>query len=501
MAFSAVATICGSLSMTYGLCFFFGLTLNLDGKVVFPYLVLLVGVENVLCLTKSVVSVPLHLDVKIRLAQGLSKEGWSITKNLFLEITIMTFGIFTFVPVIQEFCIFAVVGLITDYFMQMVFFSTVLGIDIRRKDNVAEKNNFNFRSSQAFYDKSLGRSSMQRSKSHPRLLFPADIVAGQVQGVQEKKIPKRLRLVNIWARTRFFHRSFMILMIVWILSIAYDSGFIERYILNNHYFQTKSDNTTIIELERNYSSIKLFPPLNTNNSLINKVSYVTQSPQDVTYQQNDKYDTENLKHAQFEPWLKLSPMHWSSILRKYNLSVSGQNIAILPSIKISHIIHPEQAIPLRNPHEKYGELLQWQAFAAALDPIDFPGMEASTSKSTIDQSDQPFYPTSVFAMIFIAILCLISIIVLGYIVVVFYRCICSRNYAEWRASWSSEKSEEHVEEQVLLEAVPVVLDGHQQEVECIATDGTTLVSSSLDGQLKVWDSHTGELLINVDRKA
>jgi WD40 repeat protein len=122
-------------------------------------------------------------------------------------------------------------------------------------------------------------------------------------------------------------------------------------------------------------------------------------------------------------------------------------------------------------------------------------------KTTVPQSEQPFYPTSVFAMILIAILCFISVVVLGYTFVVLYRCICSRNYAEWRASWFSEKNEDNVEDQVLLEAVPVVLEGHQQEVECIATDGVNLVSSSLDGQLKVWDSSTGELLANVDRKS
>lgn len=503
MAFTSVLTVCASLTMTYGLCFFFGLTLNLEGKVVFPYLVLLVGLENVLCLTKSIVSSPLHLDVKIRIAQGLSKEGWSITKNLLLEITILTFGIFTFVAVIQEFCIFAVVGLVTDYFMQMIFFSTILGIDIRRKENMVE--NLSFRSSlfqsQAFYDMSLRNSGMRRSKSHPRLSFPANIVAGQVQGAQEKKIPKRLKLVNIWTRTRFFHRAFMILMVIWISNIAYNSGLIEHFILNNNYFQQTLEEKNSTELEQNYSTIKLFPLLNTNNSFINKVTYVTHSPLNYKYTQNQTYDLENLKHSDYAPWLKLSPQHWSSIVRKYNLSLSGHYIAILPNIKLSHVIRPEQAAILRNPNEQYGEKFQWQALAAALDPIDFNGMETGTRSSAIPQSEQPFYPTSVFAMILIAILCFISVIVLGYTFVVLYRCICSRNYAEWRASWFSEKNEENVEEQVLLEAVPVVLDGHQQEIECIATDGVNLVSSSLDGQLKVWDGSTGELVANVDRKS
>lgn len=71
----------------------------------------------IICL--QVVSTPAHLDVKIRVAQGLSREGWSITKNLLTEVTILTIGLFTLVPAIQEFCIFAIVGLLSDFFLQV----------------------------------------------------------------------------------------------------------------------------------------------------------------------------------------------------------------------------------------------------------------------------------------------------------------------------------------------------------------------------------------------
>lgn len=38
---------------------------------IFPYLVVVIGLENILVVTKSVVSTPVHLDVKIRVAQGI----------------------------------------------------------------------------------------------------------------------------------------------------------------------------------------------------------------------------------------------------------------------------------------------------------------------------------------------------------------------------------------------------------------------------------------------
>jgi hypothetical protein len=89
------------------------------GREVFPYTVVFVGLENVLVLTRSVVSTPAHLDTKIRVAQGLSREGWGIAKNLLLELTVLTAGLCTMQPAVQEFCIFAIVGLVCDFFLQV----------------------------------------------------------------------------------------------------------------------------------------------------------------------------------------------------------------------------------------------------------------------------------------------------------------------------------------------------------------------------------------------
>lgn len=370
LAFTAVMTVLLSLTMTIGVCFFFGVSLSLQGKEIFPYMVVLVGLENVLVLTKSVLTTPPHLDAKIRVAQGMAKEGWSITKNLLLEITILTIGLFTFVPAIQEFCIFAITGLISDFFLQMLFFSTVLGIDIRRMENEIEKTNPNSRSSlyqsHIYYNRSYGvsKTGMNRSKSHPRLSsYHSGVVASNLNSESDKKIPKRLRLVNVWARTRFFQKAFMILMVVWIMMFVYKSGFIENYFLNNNNAQQKPKDLS--QENTSYSSINLLPLPETKTE-INFTPLVVNT-------RNYSDEIAKLKHSDFAPWLKLSIQHWPSILRKYNLSLSGRSIAILPTIHVSHIITPEQAVLIRNPDEKYNGKFQWHTLAAALDPIDFGG--------------------------------------------------------------------------------------------------------------------------------
>lgn len=188
IAFSAVITILSCLCMSIGVCFFFGLTVSLNGKEIFPYLVVIVGLENVLVITKSITNTPTHLDVKIRVAQGLSREGWSITKNLLIQVTILTIGLSTFVSAIQELCILGIVGLVCDFFLQLFFFTTILSIDIHRMEsNYDNRNNYYYYSSPAQrvlannryaavgFDKPYARyygldnKNLMRSKSHHNL--------------------------------------------------------------------------------------------------------------------------------------------------------------------------------------------------------------------------------------------------------------------------------------------------------------------------------------------
>ncbi|KAG5445457.1 Sterol regulatory element-binding protein cleavage-activating protein [Clonorchis sinensis] len=135
LAFSACFTVVASLCMSLGLCITIGLMVpTLSGSEIFPYLVVLIGFENVIVLTKSVVATPVDLPVKYRIAQGLSKESWPLTKQYFTQLVLLCLGFLTFHPTMQEFCLFAMVGVTTDFFLQLFFFVTVLSVDIRRME-------------------------------------------------------------------------------------------------------------------------------------------------------------------------------------------------------------------------------------------------------------------------------------------------------------------------------------------------------------------------------
>lgn len=507
LAISAVITVLSSLMMSLGLCFFFGLTIRNVNFGMFQYLVILVGLENVLVLTKSVVSTDNTFDVKIRVAQGLSKEGWSISKTLLTEITILTIGLATFVPVIQEFCIFAIVGLISDFFLQMMLFSTVLALDIKRIE-------FNGLHKSTTADHAAARRptyrnstttpcfTIKRSKSHPKLstLDSQPSAANGTKSGAEKKIPKRLRIVNFWARTRFFQRAFMIWMIFWIFSIIYNSQLFEQIFElrppnDSDIASSKFGAQEVISRDENASVRPLFDngPYTGKTATQSKSYFAEEGPFNLTEQIN------KLAHPAYDTNYHLSNFHWSSILKQYNLSMSGKYVTILPTIRLSHIVPPEVAYRIRNHDEKPAMHFQWKALAIALDPIDFIDTDPNETPS-VHTANRPLYPKSPMEILLAAILCAISVFVLTYTMVVFYRCICTRNYAEWRSSWTDfDANSIQSNTQQILEGVPIQVKGHAHCIECLVTDGTVVISSCLEGQVKVWDGSNGELVLNIDR--
>lgn len=55
-------------------------------------------------------------------------------------------------------------------------------------------------------------------------------------------------------------------------------------------------------------------------------------------------------------------------------------------------------------------------------------------------------------------------------------------------------------DQVVMEALPIAIDGHTHLIECVVTDGNVIASSCLGGQLKVWDAVSGEMVVHIERK-
>ncbi|KAI9340696.1 hypothetical protein DFJ73DRAFT_762600 [Zopfochytrium polystomum] len=157
LGLAAVVMVLSSLLMSVGLSSMMGITSSLVPWEVLPFLIIAVGVENIFVLTNAVVTTSLDLPVKERVGigstlcpvichcvrangtdkpnatlAGLSKVGvkmsLSLAGELFFMLAVSMFNL----PTLQEFCLFASVAVVMDFFMQITFFTTVLSIDIRR---------------------------------------------------------------------------------------------------------------------------------------------------------------------------------------------------------------------------------------------------------------------------------------------------------------------------------------------------------------------------------
>ena len=61
--------------------------------------------------------------------------------------------------------------------------------------------------------------------------------------------------------------------------------------------------------------------------------------------------------------------------------------------------------------------------------------DSDNSEDSFSPELSPFVPASPGELFLAFIFILPSVTFILYLLVVFYRCVCSRNYAEWRTSW------------------------------------------------------------------
>ncbi|NXY11333.1 SCAP protein, partial [Pteruthius melanotis] len=372
LALAAVVTVLSSLLMSVGLCTLFGLTPTLNGGEIFPYLVVVIGLENVLVLTKSVVSTPVDLEVKLRIAQGLSNESWSIMKNMATELGIILIGYFTLVPAIQEFCLFAVVGLVSDFFLQMLFFTTVLSIDIRRME-LADLN-------KRLPPESCLAPAKAPCRARPPALRPAaphtpHTITLQPSSLRNLRLPKRLRVIYFFARTRLAQRLIMAGTVIWIGILVYtDPAGLRTYLTSQVTEQSPLGDAGLPPMPVPGGVLPAGDP---KIDLSVFPSEPVQLSENQTQQREQKPGLEPEQHtwaqgaegrgngqvelgteAQVtwgaedeEIWRKLSFRHWPALFSYYNITLAKRQVGILPAIPVTLYLNPQEALEMRHPQE------------------------------------------------------------------------------------------------------------------------------------------------------
>ncbi|NWT97337.1 SCAP protein, partial [Urocynchramus pylzowi] len=358
LALAAVVTVLSSLLMSVGLCTLFGLTPTLNGGEIFPYLVVVIGLENVLVLTKSVVSTPVDLEVKLRIAQGLSNESWSIMKNMATELGIILIGYFTLVPAIQEFCLFAVVGLVSDFFLQMLFFTTVLSIDIRRME-VGKEHSWG-RGAQPQHPTPAGEESrIINSLGSERLLRELCPCSGRGQAVALQGAVSHPAQAGT---------------VIWIGILVYtDPAGLRTYLTSQVTEQSPLGDAGLPPMPVPGGVLPAGDP---KLDLSVFPSEPVQLPENQTQQREPQAGLEPEQQPwargpegrgngqlelgteaevtwgaeDEEIWRKLSFRHWPALFSYYNITLA-KYISILPAIPVTLYLNPQEALEMRHPQE------------------------------------------------------------------------------------------------------------------------------------------------------
>ncbi len=318
-------------------------------------------------------------------------------------------------------------------------------------------------------------------------------------------MPKRLRVVYFVARTRLVQRALMVVLIVWISLFVYKFGIVEHFSADSHHKNS-------IFLPTIPGKNELFSKKTDNNDHNNRANSHTRTENVNISEENEEKSSRSasihrLVHHNPNLWRLLSSQHWSALFNYYNISLSGKFITILPPILLSIAVDPKSAISTRNPLESDPQIFrQFLSPPGLHSPID-PNDERDDYLDGMNGESYPWSSGEIFITIGLSVP---SIIFMIYVFVLMYRCMCTRNYAEWRASWSqtlrltkgqSNKKGTPSYEYFNFETNPIRLQSHEQELIHLASNSDTpfVVSSCMEGDIRVWDVLSGECHTYVKR--
>jgi hypothetical protein len=323
LALAATVQIVVSLIISLALSSLFHMTLRLDGGEVFPYLVIFIGLENLVVLTRAVTSSQAQKqydDIRERVAHALHAESWTISKHLFYELVIVVIGYMTYVPTVREFCQLALIGILIDFLMQINFWLAVLSIDIRRFTvGVGKKKNRN----------------LEQEKKEIKVSLPMRMpyLINKRQQQQQSQ----------WARYRVLQRGSMFLILVWVILIFYKSCLIVDLLQNNGkkiiFYQRRKVFLTLVQINR--EQIKDFVPEKMLNEHYGSSSFSHQ------YDSNNLMEDQlmnNISLPNYEWQTILSYDHWPTLFSFYNISYDNRYLTIMPSIYLPIISSEDQTL-------------------------------------------------------------------------------------------------------------------------------------------------------------
>jgi len=133
---AGILVVIGALTSSIGLTYYFNAKLTMIGAEVVPFLILAIGVDNMFLISRAEREIPKAItSIDERMGFAMKEIGPSIFTAAFCEATAFFIGMLTDVPALQNFCLVAGLGVITDFLLQMTIFVGALALDNTRIKN------------------------------------------------------------------------------------------------------------------------------------------------------------------------------------------------------------------------------------------------------------------------------------------------------------------------------------------------------------------------------
>ncbi|KAF2668086.1 hypothetical protein BT63DRAFT_457385 [Microthyrium microscopicum] len=150
-----------SILASFTICGLLGIDLSWVPQETYPFVVFVMGLENMLRLMNAVVEQPEQVELTKRIASALGRVGHLSLAVAAQNLIILWILSIVFNPGVRAFCVFAGVALSFDFFFHLIFFTAVLSVDVRRMEL------------QEFIDKANMRSQGQQKLSGRQYWLPA----------------------------------------------------------------------------------------------------------------------------------------------------------------------------------------------------------------------------------------------------------------------------------------------------------------------------------------
>ncbi|WKX97127.1 hypothetical protein Q1695_013075 [Nippostrongylus brasiliensis] len=486
LAFAAAFAVGATLLMTTGVCAHLELSPTLWGAEIFPYIALILGLENTLCITRAVVYTPPSLDVSSRISHGLAQEGYSLCKYFVMELLFLAVGYATRIAEIQEFCMFAFIGLVIDFYMQMFFYAPCLTFDLQRL-SPEEKRKFALKLFHADIPhlhefvpvrcpmRKLWPSFFRMERAKKRTLSESQLDERDLPEDPDRKgrgrsnsvtntdwtydaahmdrnhaSSNRLRLLYFVTRTRIFQRTLMVVFVIWTVLLA--------FVVHEHKGFP-------------FNSSAMSDGLDASHPLFGST------------------------RPQWEMWSERTFKWWPALFAEFNISLTGEYISFLPPIVLKTTVDASDSSLYVRPSQHSLHVKK------AAPPSEVDSRTALKSRISWLESQLRFYLAIVWLMLLISV-----------IAFVLYACFWGR----WRierirkkeVALTSQKSlsprasikDSGSGHKSMVESIPVVFSGHRFPIESVALcNHSRLISCCQEGRVCLWNIETGERILKLRR--